>query len=996
MIQLKSITKGGNLMNENYDGTNQNDSGSSNPNSSSGYQNPSQPNPNSHNMNQQWNYGGQAPYQQQTYNNSQPEYQANTYNYSQTAGPNDPQQGFYSQPGYEQQTFNTQPNYNQQAFNNQQGYTQQTFNGQQGYTQQTFTNQQNYDQQTLNNQQEFVQQPGDSQQDFIPQPENTQQTFVQQQPGFNQSSYEQQYNQAGATGQAYTPSSSDEYNPFAANDSVQEGQPNLSYDQNNYVPYPNGTNNAFDSNKVTTNNKKHHKWIWGFTVIPVLAIAAVLCFFFIPSFKNFVYKHALGTTKYYEHIESSCTEKVKDELSDLPTGKKVDFEKGFTSKGSAKLNLDSSLTSSLGMDLSDFSCDYNVSAKDNKLASIYKLNYKGTELGSFELYSDSETGKMYLKLPNLSDQYLDYSALLNVFSSSSSSDISSDLFSRFSNLSAETTNDSSSDQLNTIIQKLSMQLTSDKVSELTTEYLKFIIDDIGDKGALKLNENENFRVGGLEQKCDLFTISLTEKQVRDLIIDVLKKAKDDQKLLDIVKAVSNNPDSFTSSIDELIESLNNSTVTDSNASFLQMFVYTDGQQILGRRFVVSDDGQSLIFEYGMLSTSKRTTFKVSLAPPDMSNIVYIDFDSKKDGEKSTGQLSLTTDDEVFTIDFSDVKANSDDTIEGKFSITESVYNLYCELSSKDGSQQITLGIKAAGQELGNITMEAKTEDVQDFSYPDITDDKVASITDKASLVTYLKDSKLPEFLDNIMKTLNLPTTVDGTTLANSIIAQIESGTVTNGIGSNITNRITDGQTPGFNSSYNPSDYNLPEGAEIDDYGYYSYDLSDTEIEALKKQGSDYKSFDKTYDEIKSFMEALAKSYCGDNAYSNTETNNRVYGSITDNNKSVEHFVCNTWTSQECSESVTAISDSLDNKVLELQVAGTSGDDFPQLLKKFQAQLGVAVADDATLKTMTDFIAAKKEDSKEFTLSDCTVSISITDYSGELEYRLEIAKDNGIY
>lgn len=832
--------------------------------------------------------------------------------------------------------------------------------------------------QPMNDGQQFYNQPANNGQDPYSQSE-AQQPNPYSQPNYIPNDYNNQSNNNAPD---------QNYNPYASN----QNQFNQDYYQNNMNQMPNqqynpnaySTNGTPTDNTPNTKSKKSHKWMWAFTAIPVLAIAAILCFFFIPGFQNFVYKKALGTTIYYEHIESSCTEKVKDELANLPKTKKVDLSKGTSAKGTLSFKLDSSLTSTLGVDVNDFSCDYSTSAKDKKAIASYKLKYKEKELGTVELYNDTEAGKMYVKVPQLSDQYIDYSALINKYYSS---ELSSDFKSKIKNLSTENTASTSASytEIQKMIQKLMTQLDSDEAADLIKGYAKFIIDSIGDKGAIQLNDKDTLRVGNLEQDCDTFTITLTPAQVVEVIKEVLTKAKEDQKLLDIVKNVMDDPSSFTTTIDKLLDEIENSrsSFEDAEQKFV-MRVYTDGEQILGRKFMLySSDLHADSFEYSMLTTKDMTSFNVAITPDDMSNLVSFTYDSKKNDDKYTGSLFFIVGSDEFTIDFNDFKMNDDAIMEGNFNTTvSSLYNVSLDLSNNNGSQGITAAISVAGKEMGSITAEAKREELTEFSYPEISDDQAVTITDNASLAAYLKESKLASFLDSIISTFNLPSTIDGTTLANEIISKLETG--------------SSSSLPDSNGSYNPSDYNLPSGTEIDSDGSYMYDLSDAEIADLKKKGSDYKSFGKTYDKIESFAKLLGKSFCGPTAYYNSDTTNNVIGNVKDNYKFVSHTICYSTICDSADHYIDVTADSLNNQVVQFSVTTKDSKKMMDSVKDICSQLGIAEVPADTLKAINDLVTAKKETIQSYKLKDYYLHFSISTPEGKTRYSMDFTKTDTLY
>ncbi|MDO5522297.1 MAG: hypothetical protein Q4G58_17515, partial [bacterium] len=790
---------------------------------------------------------------------------------------------------------------------------------------------------------------------------------------------------------------------------------NNQQDYNNQQAFNNQPNsqNGYTSYSTTGNGanvvkaKKSRKWMWGFSAIPALAIVAVLCFFCIPSFQNFVFKKFLGTTKYYEHVESSCSEKVKDEFNNLPKSKKLDPKKGISVDGKMALTLDSTLSEQLGMDLSGFTFDFKGSTKDKKSAVSYVIGYKGTELGTVELCADPANNQMYLKIPTLSDQYIDYSAFMEACTAAYGNTDFSNITSKLNNLSTEA--DSTNNQqatIQAIFQKLSAELDAETVSGLSTEYIKYILDDIGDKGAIKLLEDEEYKVGSVSKKCDEFIITLTPQQFIDVMKDVLNKAKTDDKILKIVQNVLGDTSAYTKGIEKMISEIeNDDTPTDETSNF-RMKVYTDGNQIFGRQFSITDKGTCVaIIDYGMLSSNDTTTFNAAITPEDATEQISVTVESKKDGDKSNGTITLTAGGQSVDINFSDCKLNDNGTAEGKYTLTvQSVCNITLDLSANGDTQTIKVGCSALGKELGSLSMDYSAKEASDFSYPEVPAGQVTKITDNKAVAEYLKNSKLESFINTIIKTFNLPATEDAKTLADAIIAEVESGEsfnyndLFNETGGETTPETDQNNASGTTSNqmYKPEDYNLPSGTEIDEYGYYSYDLSDTELAELKKKGSDYKEFDKTYDQFKSYAEMLAKTYCDADATPETVITNNVSGYVTDGYKVSHHYISTTWYSMKDSNYIEVIMDSLNNKILNVNACIADGSKASTIIKDTYSQLGLTAVPDNTMKEIEAFISSKKEGDKDFPLSDSYLSVTMSTYSTGAEYIIRIGKDNTIY
>jgi len=237
-----------------------------------------------------------------------------------------------------------------------------------------------------------------------------------------------------------------------------------------------------------------------------------------------------------------------------------------------------------GMDfawIKDVSVDIGGSFNDSVTVADLSLAYSGKALVSAIIAVDSLTGDVYAAVPALAEKYLKLDA---------------------SELPEGTAAGLQSDELVTLLPE------EKAVTDILERYFGIIFDNITEvaktEGAITAN--------GVVEECNVFEVTLSQKQFADILADIITAAKDDAQIKELVSSfveIGNSyyPEDEKVSVDEvygdfvenanemlkLLEEANaNGEITDETMVSLKTYVGARSA-VLGNDITVSADGDTV-------------------------------------------------------------------------------------------------------------------------------------------------------------------------------------------------------------------------------------------------------------------------------------------------------------------------------------------------------------------------------------------------------------------
>jgi hypothetical protein len=346
----------------------------------------------------------------------------------------------------------------------------------------------------------------------------------------------------------------------------------------------------------------------------------------------------------------------------------------------------SDLEKQIGIPVKSFGVNVNVGKKDNIINEVIAARFNQIDVISMELFMDTAASDIFFRFPELSKAYLKFTE----------KDLNS--------------GDTLGVNSGTTLGMLEYP-DADKTIDFLQRYSNIIIDNIS---KLTLEKNYKLSLDKLSVKCSKMTITITNNDLNKISKAILKEAKNDEYLINLVTNYGMTKEEFQSSIDESLKELNTST-QNLIAKNINMVVYVDkNSNIIGRE--IKESNSKAVFAYTLLSKSSYNEYNILIKDEDGNKVVNATgHQTKKDGAydgKATLKLSDPSEtyftDMSFDIEYADYKSEIKDGRNyqyGTFTISSPELmgmQINSESTVKDGIQRNTTVLRMGASTLATI------------------------------------------------------------------------------------------------------------------------------------------------------------------------------------------------------------------------------------------------------------------------------------------------------
>lgn len=292
----------------------------------------------------------------------------------------------------------------------------------------------------------------------------------------------------------------------------------------------------------------------------------------------------------------------------------------------------------------------NQSSSKDGTSAIVTLGNKNGELINAKTMLDNESGNMYLSIPQINTKVLEIPV----------------------NQTSELTED-----LNDTVNIKYLFPDSDAFNIFLSDSYEIFVDGVGEV----ISKSDNLVVGDITQKCTMLSADVTQRELIDIIIEIVENSKDDEEFtefmntvlsdIDLSKADAKNYDELA---DKIIEELNGTEPTDDVV--FKFSVWTEnGRDAAGVKIDV-DNGY---FYYTALSNGNEWAFDLGMVAGDS---LTVSGNGTKNGNMIDGSATVSyNDDELLGLDLVNVDEQSGD----------GSYTVYI----KDGIKNIAKGVDSS-------------------------------------------------------------------------------------------------------------------------------------------------------------------------------------------------------------------------------------------------------------------------------------------------------------
>ncbi len=535
-------------------------------------------------------------------------------------------------------------------------------------------------------------------------------------------------------------------------------------DQNN-----SGLNNQFDGmsvsgvENVTKKGKGKKAALIGGISAAVIVGGSAAAYGLSDTVKNQVKLRMSKPEKYYawvteknsETLGKLLSESYKKELDKYEKGENVKFKFSYAPTEDAKdqflkYAIDEDYESEADEDEKnlidivkkhdEYAIASDVSFKKGVVNSNFGLDLSGDRFLSFESAFDMNDIDVFFRVPELKKQWIG----LNVNVEEAVSDIGMD---------------SLMDTYKDIVKDPASYLSPE---DLETEVNRYVNVWGSFADSVRVEKKEKVDICDIEVDYTVATIKMTEKDVAQLGLDMLKELRDDKYVkklvtdkLDVVEE-----DEYKETIDNLIDSAKSSIEDgdlDDEETFLTVDTYIDFTGTVRGLKLTNDDDESFFMAISKDGDDIRAEVTFT---EDGEEVMSAKLNAVEDSKKYTGDVVFTyedSDDEV-KVEFEDFKLESDDKLyfSGDFVINvPDVDPIKISCKSNGKKQEIAYELNINGKDYGKLALEYSADNDVNVEIPDKNDAYMISTDDISDfeLEKYVTKDEFSKFSNDLIEKL---------------------------------------------------------------------------------------------------------------------------------------------------------------------------------------------------------------------------------------------------
>ncbi len=355
---------------------------------------------------------------------------------------------------------------------------------------------------------------------------------------------------------------------------------------------------SFEEPVIETKPKKKKKGLI-ITLISLLLVVLIGLgsWFFCPAFKGWILKTFGSDAAYLEHVESESLKagsskvikgygKLINALKNNEFGADMKLELTVSDKLISTLeNNIPPIADGVKMDLDwlkNISIDMDGNLKDNISKVLMGINVNGVKLADLDVIIDMNEGELLMGVPSLNDKYLKAEL---------------DIPSEFGEIRSILSDNALWDALP----------SEEQLNDLVEKYIDVVLANLNEAK----KSSKTVKIEGISEELTTLKIDIDGKTIRNVAVEVLKTAKDDEDIKGIVKNIMkylekqgvSMPGNFdkmyselTDEIDDIIEEFEELDEDDLDIPYdISMVDYVNSShEIVGRKF--NFEGTT-IFEY---------------------------------------------------------------------------------------------------------------------------------------------------------------------------------------------------------------------------------------------------------------------------------------------------------------------------------------------------------------------------------------------------------------
>lgn len=683
-------------------------------------------------------------------------------------------------------------------------------------------------------------------------------------------------------------------------------------------------------------------------IVAVLLVGGIVVFS-QPTLRNKVFLTVLSPKSYYYSIELRNVKNIADSIGNSyeERRKRLDSQKdgNISNKIGIKIDADESLTSELEID-DVLPFEFLIESSSNMVDGKKKMDIEcktGEEvligLNMLMNLDQEEYGDTYIQVPQFSSAYL-YTSFAETEDSKTQSDMK-----RYQKIYTNYLNNPTSRKF---------------LSNLIVRYGKLIIETPEE---VSVEKNAQYSVNDVTKEMVKVTVSITDADAKVWCAKIVETAKKDDELKkELVRLGICEEENYPELVGKLEELFNEGEDDDSKKLVMDVWVDNIGK-IVGREiYVTTDDKRETDFYYFMDNQDEIDHLEIGVYDlQDKETSITIKGNRKKEetGYKGGAVININSENDVtksakLTFDGVALVDKDYGSYNGNFMLESDMMadgKLQLTLAGEENKQNIKLEEIENNTSLFSVEINQAMEECEKIEYPpEGTIYDIQNTEDMEAYLTDMDEAALKAFGDRLK-------TFAATVSAISHNEEIQDDfTVTPSTEESEENieknpdKKDDKDTESTKDNgeiyiiKNPpkTAKDLPESVEVDEKGYYSYDVSDDVV----KENGEASNVEATFSGIlmeknNNKIEKLVKSVAKVEWERTTDSRNIVYGSIGEYATLYTSFLTtDNWYARAKGNggyySLRISYDTYSNEISDVIISAPSVDETDKLVKGFLA------------------------------------------------------------
>lgn len=371
--------------------------------------------------------------------------------------------------------------------------------------------------------------------------------------------------------------------------------------------------------------KSRKKFIAAAAILVFILAIAGTAFAFQDKIMNALSLGSKSPEEYYAYVEEKAIDKAVDKLLASVNG--YNFEDDMAVHATMDFSYDKATVSSLlkgyaGMSLEDFEnyigisldeigMDMTVALDDSNIYEHIGLSLNQLDIITLDIFLDSVKKEMLVRVPELSPAYLSQSLDtpeygMSGFDFNGSTDLAKTIYSK-------------------------------ETGDFLKRYTAIITSQIKE---VDLTKNVDVKADNITVNANKLSVIIDEATIIDMAKEILKKAKDDSYLLELLPSFGVTKEDYQETINDALSEIDNEIHSDDVALTMNVYANNDGE-IIGRDIELISDGSTQIsLGYKYITKGNKSAYDFYIADDKGTKMITAVGSHEEDKNSYDGDVTI--------------------------------------------------------------------------------------------------------------------------------------------------------------------------------------------------------------------------------------------------------------------------------------------------------------------------------------------------------------------